>query len=127
MRCSEKDRSCPLWVTSEHSPAHSGSSAPPASTRGPGSPILENPYLFSRNQIHLVLTLAQLGLGLLLDDTWIVALSAVFAGRRPASYANTMTTKQPNNTSCTRPSRALVDPSASVMLATSSEMIISVP
>src|SRR5262249_45133794 len=44
-----------------------------------------------------------------------------------ASYANTMTTKQPNNTSCTRPSRALVDPSASVMLATSSEMIIRLP
>jgi len=39
--------------------------------------IVEGPYRFSRNPIYVALTLAQLGLGLLLDDAWIGALSAV--------------------------------------------------
>jgi len=38
--------------------------------------IVEGPYRFSRNPIYLAMTLAQIGLGLLLDDAWIVALSA---------------------------------------------------
>src|SRR5262249_47611084 len=39
--------------------------------------IVEGPYRFSRNPLYVALTLAQIGLGLLLDDAWIVALSAV--------------------------------------------------
>jgi protein-S-isoprenylcysteine O-methyltransferase Ste14 len=39
--------------------------------------IVEGPYRFSRNPLYLAMTLAQLGLGLLLDDAWIVVLSAV--------------------------------------------------
>ena len=42
--------------------------------------IVEGPYRLSRNPLYVALTLAQLGLGLLLDDTWIVALSAVSLG-----------------------------------------------
>ena len=38
--------------------------------------ILEGPYRFSRNPIYLALMFLQIGLGLLLDDAWIVALSA---------------------------------------------------
>ena len=37
--------------------------------------ILDGPYRFSRNPIYLAMTLAQIGLGLLLDNAWIVALS----------------------------------------------------
>ena len=42
--------------------------------------IVEGPYRFSRNPLYVALTLAQIGLGLLLDDAWIVALSAVSLG-----------------------------------------------
>jgi protein-S-isoprenylcysteine O-methyltransferase Ste14 len=42
--------------------------------------IVEGPYRFSRNPLYVALTLAQLGLGLLLDDAWIVAFSAVSLG-----------------------------------------------
>jgi len=38
--------------------------------------IVEGPYRFSRNPIYVAMTLAQIGLGLLLDNAWIVALSA---------------------------------------------------
>jgi protein-S-isoprenylcysteine O-methyltransferase Ste14 len=38
--------------------------------------ILEGPYRWSRNPIYVAMTLMQIGLGLLLDDVWIVALSA---------------------------------------------------
>jgi len=38
--------------------------------------IAEGPYRFSRNPIYLAMTLMQIGLGLLLDSAWIVALSA---------------------------------------------------
>ncbi len=38
--------------------------------------IVEGPYRFSRNPIYAAMTLAQIGLGLLLDNAWIVALSA---------------------------------------------------
>jgi protein-S-isoprenylcysteine O-methyltransferase Ste14 len=37
--------------------------------------IVEGPYRFTRNPIYVAMTLAQIGLGLLLDDAWIVALS----------------------------------------------------
>jgi protein-S-isoprenylcysteine O-methyltransferase Ste14 len=38
--------------------------------------IVEGPYWFSRNPIYVAMTFAQIGLGLLLDNAWIVALSA---------------------------------------------------
>ena len=38
--------------------------------------IVEGTYRFSRNPIYVAMTLAQVGLGLLLDNAWIVALSA---------------------------------------------------
>ncbi|HJZ87710.1 MAG TPA: isoprenylcysteine carboxylmethyltransferase family protein [Polyangia bacterium] len=38
--------------------------------------IVEGPYRFSRNPLYLALTLVQIGVGLLLDDVWILALSA---------------------------------------------------
>src|SRR5205807_8385244 len=38
--------------------------------------ILEGPYRRSRNPIYVAMTLMQIGLGLLLDDVWIVLLSA---------------------------------------------------
>ena len=38
--------------------------------------IVEGPYRFSRNPIYLAMTLVQIGLGFLLDDAWIVVLSA---------------------------------------------------
>ena len=38
--------------------------------------IVEGPYRFSRNPLYVAMTLVQLGLGLLLDDVWIVAPSA---------------------------------------------------
>jgi protein-S-isoprenylcysteine O-methyltransferase Ste14 len=38
--------------------------------------IIEGPYRFSRNPIYLAMTLAQIGVGFLLNDVWVVALSA---------------------------------------------------
>lgn len=38
--------------------------------------IVEGPYRFSRNPIYVAMTLAQIGLGLLFDNAWIVILSA---------------------------------------------------
>ena len=38
--------------------------------------IIEGPYRFSRNPIYLAMTLAQMGLGLLLDNVWVFVLSA---------------------------------------------------
>jgi protein-S-isoprenylcysteine O-methyltransferase Ste14 len=38
--------------------------------------IIEGPYRFSRNPLYLAMTIAQIGIGLLLDNVWIVALSA---------------------------------------------------
>jgi protein-S-isoprenylcysteine O-methyltransferase Ste14 len=38
--------------------------------------ILQGPYRWSRNPIYVAMTLVQIGLGLLFDDVWIVALSA---------------------------------------------------
>ncbi|HLY39418.1 MAG TPA: isoprenylcysteine carboxylmethyltransferase family protein [Candidatus Binatia bacterium] len=38
--------------------------------------ILEGPYRWSRNPIYVAMTLMQIGLGALLDDVWVVALSA---------------------------------------------------
>jgi protein-S-isoprenylcysteine O-methyltransferase Ste14 len=38
--------------------------------------IAEGPYQFSRNPIYVAMTLVQMGLGLLVDNAWIVALSA---------------------------------------------------
>ena len=37
--------------------------------------IIEGPYRFSRNPIYLAMLLVQIGLGLVLDNGWIVALS----------------------------------------------------
>src|SRR5262249_10256916 len=37
--------------------------------------IIEGPYRFSRNPIYVALTMVQIGIGLLLDDGWIVALA----------------------------------------------------
>ena len=38
--------------------------------------IIEGPYRRSRNPIYVAMTLMQIGLGLLFDDVWVVALSA---------------------------------------------------
>ena len=38
--------------------------------------IVEGPYRFSRNPIYVAMTLVQIGLGLLLNNAWIVVLSA---------------------------------------------------
>src|SRR5262249_7956675 len=37
--------------------------------------IVEGPYRFSRNPIYVAMTMVQIGIGLLLDDGWIVALA----------------------------------------------------
>jgi protein-S-isoprenylcysteine O-methyltransferase Ste14 len=39
--------------------------------------ILQGPYRWTRNPIYVAMTLMQIGLGLLFDDVWVVALSAV--------------------------------------------------
>jgi len=37
--------------------------------------IIEGPYRFSRNPIYVAMMLVQIGLGLVLDNGWIIALS----------------------------------------------------